>query len=67
MNKDYEKIIEIKDQECENCPKASEETRNTYSALDDALNDYINAVQNDAFYFGYITAMKQISRKEIDK
>lgn len=39
---------------------ASEETQNAYSALDDAINVYAEAVQKDAFYFGYITAMKQM-------
>lgn len=63
----YKKIMEIKDLECENQPDASEETRNTYSALDDALNGYINAVQNDAFYFCFLTAMKYFNVQEEKK
>ena len=48
------------DQEQEKQPMASEETQNAYSALDDAINAYAEAVQKDAFYFGYITALKQM-------
>ena len=57
---DYKAIMEIMEQEQENQPMASEETQNAYSALDDAINVYAEAVQKDAFYFGYITAMKQM-------
>ena len=45
---DYKAIMEIMEQEQENQP------------LDDAINVYAEAVQKDAFYFGYITAMKQM-------
>ena len=57
---DYKAIMEIMEQEQENQPMASEETQNAYSALDDAINVYAEAVQKDAFFFGYITAMKQM-------
>ncbi len=56
----YEAVIKIMDQEQEKQPMASEETQNAYSALDDAINAYAEAVQKDAFYFGYITALKQM-------
>lgn len=57
---DYKAIMEIMEKEQGNQPMASEETRNAYSALDDAINAYTEAVQKDAFYSGYITAMKQM-------
>ena len=47
---DYKAIMEIMEQEQENQPMASEETQNAYSALDDAINVYAEAVQKDAFY-----------------
>lgn len=59
----YEAILNIMGEELENQPCASEETINTRSALDDALDAYIEAVQKDAFYLGYITAMKKMEGK----
>ena len=41
---DYKAIMEIMEQEQENQPMASEETQNAYSALDDAINVYAEAV-----------------------
>lgn len=57
---DYKAIMEIMDQELDNQPMASEETRNTYSALNEAIENYVYATQKDAFYFGYITGMRRM-------
>lgn len=57
-----EEIIKIMENEADNQLMASERTQAAYSALDDALNEYINAIQEDAFYFGYMTAMKQCGK-----
>ena len=54
-----EDIVKIMENELNNQPMASQRTRDAYSALDDALNEYVNAIQEDAFLFGYITAMKR--------
>ena len=54
-----DEIIKIMENELGNQPMASQRTRDAYSALDDALNEYVNAIQEDAFCFGYITAMKR--------
>ena len=52
-------IIKIMENELGNQPMASQRTRDAYSALDDALNEYINAIQEDDFFFFFITAMKR--------
>lgn len=57
-----EEIIKIMENEADNQPMASERTQAAYSALDDALNEYVNAIQEDAFYFGFMTAMKQCGK-----
>ena len=57
-----EEIIKIMENEADNQPMASERTQAAYSTLDDALNEYVNAIQEDAFYFGYMTAMKQCGK-----
>jgi hypothetical protein len=57
-----EEIIKIMENEADNQPMASKRTQAAYSALDDALNEYVNAIQEDAFYFGYMTAMKQCGK-----
>ena len=62
-----EKIIKIKEEELDNQPMASQRVIETRGALDDALGEYIVAVQEDAFYWGYMTAMKQYGKAEVDK
>ena len=54
-----ENILKIMHDEMENQPMASQKTRDTYSALHDAGEAYVNATQEDAFYWGDMTAMKQ--------
>lgn len=49
----------------DNQPMASERTRNGYSALQDVIEEYCSAVQEDAFYWGYMTAMKQCGKGEV--
>ena len=49
----------------DNQPMASQRTRDGYSALHDAIDEYANAVQEDAFYWGYMTAMKQCGKAEV--
>lgn len=39
-----EEIIKIMENEADNQPMASERTQAAYSALDDALNEYVNAI-----------------------
>ena len=55
----YEKILEIMENERENQPMASQRTKDGYSGFQDAIEEYVNGVQEDAFYWGYMTAMKQ--------
>jgi hypothetical protein len=57
-----ENILKIMHDEMENQPMASQKTRDTYSALHDAAEAYVNATQEDAFYWGYMTAMKQYEK-----
>ena len=57
-----ENILKIMHDEMENQPMASQKTRDTYSALHDADDAYVNATQEDAFYWGYMTAMKQYEK-----
>ena len=59
-----EKIIKIKEEELDNQPMASQRVIEARDALDDALEEYIVAVQEDAFYWGYMTAMKRCNRQE---
>ena len=55
---DREEISQIMYEELDNQPMASQLTKDSCAALDNALDQYINAVQEDAFFFGFITAMK---------
>ena len=57
-----ENILKVMHDEMENQPTASQKTRDTYSALHDAVEAYVNATQEDAFYWGYMTAMKQYEK-----
>lgn len=57
-----ENILKIMYDEMENQPMASQKTRDTYSALHDAVEAYFNATQEDAFTWGYMTAMKQYEK-----
>ena len=57
-----EKIIKIKEEELDNQPMASQRVIEARGALDDALEEYIVAVQEDAFYWGYMTAMKRCEK-----
>ncbi len=59
-----EKIIKIKEEELDNQPMASQKAIEARDALDDALEEYIVAVQEDAFYWGYMTAMKRCNKQE---
>lgn len=62
-----EKIIKIKEEELDNQPMASQRVIEARGAFDDALEEYIVAVQEDAFCWGYMTAMKQYRKVEVDK
>ena len=53
-----EKIIKIKEEELDNQPMASQRAIEARDALDDALEEYIVAVQ------GYMTAMKRCNKQE---
>ena len=57
--KEREKILKIMSDTMDNQSMASQRTRDGYSALHDAIEEYCSAVQEDAFYWGYMTAMKQ--------
>lgn len=63
--KEREKIIELMSSEMDNQPMASQRVKDGYSALQDAIDEYINATQEDAFYWGYMTAMKQCEKAEV--
>lgn len=54
-----EEISQIMYQELDNQPAASNRVREAYNALNDAFEEYINAIQEDAFFFGFTTAMKK--------
>lgn len=58
-----EEVTKIMYKELDNQPIASQHVKDSYSTLDGALNDYINAIQEDAFYFGYMTAMKNFNQE----
>ena len=60
-----EKIIKIKEEELDNQPMASQRVIEARDALDDALEEYIVAVQEDAFYWGYMTAMKRCKDRRV--
>ena len=53
--------MKIMDAELENQTMASQRVRDAYSALQDTIDEYVNAVQEDTFYWGYTTAMKQLN------
>lgn len=56
MNK---KIKRIYGQELENQPHATDEVRNTYQAMRDAIEAYIEAIEEYAFAWGYETTKKE--------
>lgn len=56
---EYEKVLSIKEEELDNQPMAGEEVRESYNALYGMFDRYINALQDEAFYWGYITAMRR--------
>ena len=58
----YEKIIEMMEKELDSQPIASQRTIDARSPLDDAIEECIEAVQQDAFYWGYMVAMKQLKK-----
>ena len=58
----YEKIIEMMEKELDSQPIASQRTIDARAALDDAIEECIEAVQQDAFYWGYMVAMKQLKK-----
>lgn len=65
--KEREKILKIMIDTMDNQPMASQRTRDGYSALHDAIDEYANAVQEDAFYWGYMTAMKQCGKAGVEE
>ena len=60
--KEREKIIELMSSEADNQPMASQRVIEAREVLDDALEEYIFAVHEDAFYWGYMTAMKRCEK-----
>ena len=60
--KEREKIIELMSSEADNQPMASQRVIEARDVLDDALEEYIVAVQEDDFYWGYMTAMKRCEK-----
>lgn len=60
-------INEIMRDAMEYQPMASKKTRDSYSTLQDAIEEYCSAVQEDAFYWGYMAAMKQYGKVEVNK
>lgn len=59
-----EEIDKIMENELDNQPMASDRVKKAYSALDDAVEEYTCATQEDAFYFGFLTAMKFFNVQE---
>lgn len=57
-----EEIVKIYEENLENEPSASDDVRKAYTNLNNSLQDYINALCEDAFVFGYKTAMQQGGR-----
>ena len=64
---DYEKIIERMEKDLDSQPMASQRTRDARTALDDAIEECIEAVQQDAFYWGYVVAMKQLKKAGVEE
>lgn len=62
LTRDRKAIIDIMYDELENQPMASQKVKDKYSCLSDIFDEYVNAVQEDAFYFGYLTALKQYEK-----
>ena len=62
LTRDRKAIIDIMHDELENQPMASQKVKDKYSSLSDIFDEYVNAVQEDAFYFGYLTAVKQYEK-----
>ena len=60
-----EKVLKIMSDEMDNQPMASQRVRDARNAFDDIIEEYIIAVQEDAFYWGYMTAMKQRGKVEV--
>ena len=62
LTRNRKAIIDIMYDELENQPMASQKVKDKYSWLSDIFEEYVNAVQEDAFYFGYLTAVKQYEK-----
>lgn len=65
LTRDRKAIIDIMYDELENQPMASQKVKDKYSSLSDIFDEYVNAVQEDAFYFGYETAMKRYEKVQV--
>ena len=52
LTRNRKAIIDIMYDELENQPMASQKVKDKYSSLSDIFDEYVNAVQEDAFYFG---------------
>ena len=63
----YEKIIEMMEKELDSQPMASQRTIDARVALDNAIEECIEAVQQDAFYWGYMVAMKQLKKAGVEE
>lgn len=63
----YEKIIEMMEKKLDSQPMASQRTIDARAALDDAIEECIEAVQQDAFYWGYMVAMKQLKKAGVEE
>ena len=62
-----EKNIEMMEKELDSQPMASQRTIDARAALDDAIEKYIEAVQQDASYWGYMVAMKQLKKAGVEE
>lgn len=62
---DRKEILEIMYDELDNQPMASQKVKDAYDSLNDSIDTYVNAVQEDAFYFWYVTAMKRYGKVQV--
>lgn len=59
-----EDIIKIYEENLENEPQASQNVRDGYKQMGESFQEYINAICEDAFCFGYMTAIQQMQKGE---
>lgn len=59
-----DEVIMIMEEELDNQPEARKKTRRACNNMKSSLEEYIDAIQEEAFYFGYITALKRMGQEK---